>query len=90
MYHFAIRYPTRRALADGLRRILDAGISPEGASDHGVSEAIYLRDPDGNGIELSWDRPKVEWPLSEDGRLLMGTGPLNTKELLRELAIDEV
>jgi catechol 2,3-dioxygenase len=90
LYHFAIRYPTRRAFTDGLRRILDAGISLEGASDHGVSEAIYLRDPDGNGIELSWDRPKAEWPLTDDGRLLMDTRPLNTKELLRELRSDKV
>ena len=62
LYHVAIRCPTRAALADALRRLNDAGISLEGASDHGVSEALYLRDPDSNGIELSWDRPKAEWP----------------------------
>src|ERR1044071_2673104 len=62
LYHVAIRYPTRAALADALRRLNDAGISLEGASDHGVSEALYLRDPDKNGIELSWDRPEAEWP----------------------------
>lgn len=84
LYHFAIRYPTRKALADALRRLIDAGISLEGASDHGVSEALYLRDPDGNGIELSWDRPEAAWPLAEDGRLNMETRPLNTTELLRE------
>lgn len=90
LYHFAIRYPTRRALADGLCLILHAGISVEGASDHGVSEAIYLRDPDGNGIELSWDRPKALWPLTDDGLLMMGTRPLNTKDLLSELTSDKV
>jgi catechol 2,3-dioxygenase len=89
LYHFAIRYPTRRALANALRRLIDAGISIEGASDHGVSEALYLRDPDGNGIELSWDRPHADWPLSEDGRLNMDTRPLSTKELLREAPVDE-
>ena len=75
LYHVAIRYPTRAALADALRRLNDAGISLEGASDHGVSEALYLRDPDSNGIELSWDRPKAEWPLTKDGHLDMETPP---------------
>ena len=84
LYHFAIRYPTRAALADALRRLIDAGISLEGASDHGVSEALYLSDPDKNGIELSWDRPKAEWPLTKDGHLRMDTRPLDTQELLRE------
>ena len=88
LYHFAIRYPTRRALANALRRLIDAGISLEGASDHGVSEALYLRDPDGNGIELSWDRPEADWPLAEDGRLNMVTRALNTRELLREIPTD--
>jgi catechol 2,3-dioxygenase len=83
LYHFAIRYPTRRALAHALRRLLDAGISLEGASDHGVNEALYLRDPDGNGIELSWDRPEAAWPVTEDGRLKMQTRALDTGELLR-------
>jgi catechol 2,3-dioxygenase len=83
LYHFAIRYPTRRALAQALRRLVDAGIPLDGASDHGVSEALYLRDPDGNGIELSWDRPEAAWPVEEDGRLKMGTRPLDTRELLR-------
>jgi catechol 2,3-dioxygenase len=85
LYHFAIRYPTRRALADGLRRLLDAGIRPDGASDHGVSEAIYLSDPDGNGIELYWDRPKDQWPKREDGGVAMFTGPLDVQGLLAEL-----
>jgi len=85
LYHFAIRYPTRRALADALRRLLDAGIRPDGASDHGVSEAIYLSDPDGNGIELYWDRPKEQWPKREDGGVAMFTGPLDVQGLLAEL-----
>jgi catechol 2,3-dioxygenase len=85
LYHIAIRYPTRGALADALRRLNDAGISLEGASDHGVSEALYLRDPDKNGIELSWDRPEAEWPRNKDGRLEMETRPLDTRELLGEL-----
>jgi catechol 2,3-dioxygenase len=75
LYHLAIRFPTRAALADALRKLVDAGISLEGASDHGVSEALYLRDPDQNGIELSWDRPKAEWPLTKDGHLEMETRP---------------
>jgi len=84
-YHVAIRYPTRAALADALRRLMDAGISLEGASDHGVSEALYLRDPDQNGIGLSSDRPKAEWPLSKDGHLDMETNALDTRELSKEL-----
>jgi catechol 2,3-dioxygenase len=82
LYHFATRYPSRRALAHALRRLVDAGISLEGASDHGVSEALYLRDPDGNSIELSWDRPEAAWPVTEDGRLKMDTRPLDTRQLL--------
>ena len=62
LYHTAIRYPTRRALADALRRLIEAGVPLTGASDHGVSEALYLDDPDGNGVELYWDRPKEDWP----------------------------
>ena len=62
LYHVAIRYPDRKALAEALRRVLDAGVPLDGASDHGVSEAIYLRDPDGNGVELYRDRPRDEWP----------------------------
>jgi len=82
LYHVAILYPTRAALADALRRVVAAGIEIEGASDHGVSEAIYLRDPDGNGIELYRDRPEVEWPRQPDGSLDMTTGPLDLGELI--------
>ena len=67
LYHLAILYPTRAELGDALRRLQKAGIPLEGASDHGVSEALYLRDPDGNGVELYWDRPKEEWPRTSDG-----------------------
>jgi catechol 2,3-dioxygenase len=67
------------------KHMIDAGISLEGASDHGVSKALYLRDPDSSGIELSWDRPKAEWPLTKDGHLEMETRPLDTQELLGEL-----
>ena len=82
LYHLAIAYPTRAELADALRRIVDAGISLEGASDHGVSEAIYLRDPDGNGVELYWDRPREQWPHTPTGDLAMTTVPLNLDDLL--------
>ncbi|HEY2712823.1 MAG TPA: VOC family protein [Chthoniobacterales bacterium] len=84
LYHLAIVYPTRAELADALRRVLRAGISLAGASDHGVSEAIYLRDPDGNGVELYWDRPKEQWPRTPNGELAMGTEPLDLEALLRE------
>jgi catechol 2,3-dioxygenase len=84
LYHVAIRYPTRAALADAVRRVLNAGILLEGASDHGVSEAIYLRDPDGNGVELYRDRPREEWPRNEDGSIGMFTGPLDLQALLAE------
>jgi len=82
LYHVAILYPTRAALADALRRVRAAGIELEGASDHGVSEAIYLRDPDGNGIELYRDRPQEEWPRKPDGGLAMTTGALDLDALL--------
>src|SRR5688572_22240130 len=84
LYHLAILYPTRATLADALRRVLDAGISLEGASDHGVSEALYLRDPDGNGVELYRDRPPEEWPRDTEGRIAMTTRPLDVEALLRE------
>jgi len=84
LYHVAIRYPDRPALADALRRLRDAGIRLDGASDHGVSEALYLRDPDENGIELYRDRPRAEWPRDAEGGLLMGTNPLDVRQLLRE------
>src|SRR5881296_1388785 len=73
LYHLAILYPTRAALADALRRVLAAEIPLEGASDHGVSQAIYLRDPDDNGVELYWDKPKEQWPRAADGKLSMFT-----------------
>lgn len=84
LYHLAILYPTRALLADALRRVLAAGIELEGASDHGVSEAIYLRDPDGNGVELYWDKPEKDWPRTPDGGLAMFTRPLDLDALLRQ------
>jgi catechol 2,3-dioxygenase len=80
----AIVYPTRAALGDAWRRLVKAGIQLEGASDHGVSEALYLRDPDGNGVELYWDRPKEQWPRTPDGGLAMVTEPLDPRNLLQE------
>ena len=86
LFHVAIRYPDRRALADALRRVLDAGIPISGATDHGVSEAIYLRDPDQNGIELYRDRPKEDWPRSDDGQgFTMFNAPFDLQALLAEL-----
>lgn len=85
LYHFAILYPTRAVLADALRRLRQANISLEGASDHGVSEALYLSDPDGNGIELYWDRPKELWPRDENGQIEMFTRRLDLGNLLGEL-----
>ena len=82
LYHLAIAYPTRAELTDALRRVLRAGIPLEGASNHGVSEAIYLRDPDGNGVELYWDRPREQWPRTPTGDLAMVTEPLNLDDLL--------
>jgi catechol 2,3-dioxygenase len=84
LYHAAILYPTRADLADALRRLLAQGIRIDGASDHGVSEAIYLRDPDGNGLELYWDRPREEWPRHADGSLAMFSDPLDLDSLLSE------
>ena len=84
LYHVAILYPTRAELADALRRLLKARIPLEGAADHGVSEAIYLRDPDGNGVELYWDRPKEQWPRSAEGDVAMFTHPLELDALLKE------
>jgi catechol 2,3-dioxygenase len=83
LYHLAILYPTRAELADALRRLQKAGIPLDGASDHGVSEALYLRDPDNNGVELYWDRPQEEWPRLPDGGLAMYTRPLDLDSLLR-------
>jgi len=86
LYHTAIRYPTRRALADALKRLADAGVPLTGASDHGVSEALYLQDPDGNGVELYWDRPREQWPQPQPGQEVeMFVGPLDLDDLIAEL-----
>jgi catechol 2,3-dioxygenase len=82
LYHVAILYPTRAALADALRRLVAASVPLDGASDHGVSEALYLRDPDGNGVELYWDRPADAWPRAADGSVAMYTRPLDLEALL--------
>ena len=84
LYHLAIRYPTRAALGDALRRLAENRVTLDGASDHGVSEALYLRDPDGNGVELYWDRPKEKWPRAQDGSLRMVTAPLDLRSLRSE------
>jgi catechol 2,3-dioxygenase len=84
LYHLAILYPTRAALADALRRLEGAHVALEGASDHGVSEALYLRDPDGNGVELYWDRPREQWPRTPEGGVAMFTRALDLDELLSE------
>jgi len=84
LFHVAILYPTRASLADALKRLVDARIPLEGASDHGVSEALYLSDPDGNGLELYWDRDEKDWPRTGDGELAMDTRPLDLEALLRE------
>jgi len=85
LYHLAILYPTRPLLAEALRRVLGAGIELDGAADHGVSEALYLRDPDSNGVELYWDRPKEKWPRSADGGIAMFTRALDLDALLKEV-----
>lgn len=84
LYHAAILYPTRAALADALTRVLRAGLKLDGASDHGVSEALYLRDPDGNGLELYWDRPQDKWPRDANGKVAMISEPLDLDALLEE------
>lgn len=84
LYHLAIVYPTRAALAGALRRVMEAGVPLDGASDHGVSEALYLRDPDDNGVELYWDRPREMWPRAPDGGLAMYSKRLDLHSLLRE------
>jgi catechol 2,3-dioxygenase len=86
LYHVAILYPTRAALGDALRRLRAAGIGLTGASDHGVSEALYLDDPDGNGLELYWDRPRDQWPRDSKGALAMISDPLDLEGLLKEAA----
>jgi catechol 2,3-dioxygenase len=82
LFHVAFLYPTRALLADALRRLVAHGIPLDGAADHGVSEALYLRDPDGNGVELYWDRPREQWPLNPAGGLAMVTQPLDLEALL--------
>jgi catechol 2,3-dioxygenase len=89
LYHHAILYPTRAALADALRRLIKAGIPLDGAADHGVSEALYLRDPAGNGVELYRDRPREEWPFTPEGELEMYTRRLDLDALLREAPEEE-
>ena len=88
LFHLAILYPSRAALADALRRLRAADVPLDGASDHGVSEALYLRDPDQNGVELYWDCPKEAWPRTPDGSLAMFTRPLNLETLLRETSTE--
>jgi catechol 2,3-dioxygenase len=85
LYHFAILYPTRAALANALHRLREAGIEIDGAADHGVSEALYLHDPDGNGIELYWDRPPADWPRTPDGSIDMYTRRLDLSALMAEI-----
>jgi catechol 2,3-dioxygenase len=85
LYHTAIVYPLRKDLAAILKRLSDAGYPLSGAADHGVSEAIYLNDPDGNGVELYWDKPKDKWPFDTEGNLQIVTDPLDVKSLLSEL-----
>ncbi len=85
LYHFAILYPTRKDLANALKSLIDAKYPLTGVADHGVSEALYLQDPDNNGVELYWDRPKSEWPLNEDGSLVMISEPLDLENLLEEI-----
>jgi len=82
LYHVAIRYPTREALANALRRLTEGGVRLTGASDHGVSEALYLNDPDGNGLELYRDRPRTEWPRTPSGEIEMYTRPLDMESLI--------
>jgi catechol 2,3-dioxygenase len=84
LFHLAIVYPTRADLAGALQRLMAAGVPLDGASDHGVSEALYLRDPDQNGVELYWDRPEAQWPRTPDGSINMRTDALNVQNLLAE------
>ncbi len=84
LYHFGVLYPTRATLGDALRRVRDAGVSLDGAADHCVSQALYLHDPDGNGVELYWDRPPQDWPHDAKGQVAMFTRPLDLEALLGE------
>ena len=85
LFHLAILYPTRKDLAEIIKRLFDSNYPLTGASDHGVSEAVYMNDPDVNGVELYWDRPKGQWPLDESGNLIMITEPLDLNDLFSEL-----
>ena len=87
LYHTAILYPTRADLANALKRLTAAGLQLDGASDHGVSEALYLRDPDDNGVELYWDRPKADWPKDEQGKMKMFTARLDLSDLVKQATI---
>ena len=86
LYHTAFLYPTRADLADAVRRVAAAGIPIDGKADHGVSEAVYLRDPDGNGVELYWDKPRSEWPIDAEGRVAMVNAALDLDDLLQAAA----
>jgi catechol 2,3-dioxygenase len=85
LYHVAIRYPTREALGDALKRLVDAGWPLDGVNDHGTHEALYLSDPDGNGLELAWDRPREDWPRDGDGNLSFEHGARDLQAMVREL-----
>lgn len=85
LYHIAIKYPNRKSLADALKRLKDADYPLDGISDHGTQEALYLRDPEGNGVELYWDRPESEWPLNHDGTIRFDNSLFDLEDLLREL-----
>jgi len=87
LFHTAILYPTRAALADALHRVLEAGMALDGASDHGVSEALYLRDPDQNGVELYWDRPEADWPRDARGGIAMFTRRLDLDDLMKQRVV---
>jgi catechol 2,3-dioxygenase len=89
LYHVAILYPSRAELADALRRLVHSGVKLEGAADHGVSEALYLRDPDGNGVELYWDKPENLWPRLKDGTIAMFTHPLDLQALLSAAPVEQ-
>jgi catechol 2,3-dioxygenase len=84
LYHVAILYPKRTALADALRKLRAAGIALEGAFDHGVNLSLYVRDPDGNGVELYWDRPEAQWPRTADGKIMMGMRPIDPEQILSD------
>jgi catechol 2,3-dioxygenase len=86
LYHTAFLYPTRADLADAVKRVIAAGIAIDGKADHGVSEAVYLHDPDGNGVELYWDKPQSDWPIDAEGRVAMSNAALDLDELMREAA----